>query len=173
MTALHCTLQGRVYPSGVVHEKIFEWLLEVFPMACELSNADGSYPLHSGCHGHALDTTNLRKLINAYPTPTEKRGFRLTPYRCSFGVVIECEKMTFTAAGPQNCSLLNACPWAASFDDERQLVISQGVDPSGDDALDFMCVKYCEGLGVNAHETVPDDADWSLDSTTHLSGRIH
>lgn len=129
---------------GEARSRLFDFLLDIFPEACQFPDSDGRYALHVAAHSYC-SLNVMQKLLYLYPQAAEVKSTARWRGTTPLLAVLRCY---FYNGGFQVPSmLLDACPWSAAVDDENVLMMDQSLDPSGD-ALDYLCVKYCELVRV-------------------------
>jgi hypothetical protein len=137
-------------------KRLFDFLLDIFPAACRIPDSDGRYALHVAAHSYSW-LEAMQKLLHLYPQAAEVKSHAPWLSTTPLLAVLRCHYGNNSYEIPS--MLLDSCPWSAAVDDDKGLLMGQDIDPSGD-ALDYLCVKYCEIVRVNfSYDELGNDVD--------------
>lgn len=140
-TALHCLLDS--IPRAHTHMDCVVELLDHFPLALQLPNRDGNYPLHVASSKCSLETIKL--LVRKWPQAAEIPGARhQTP-------ILSLIRMVGSTSFELVKFLIQSCPQSVSMGDDHSHLkitfLTRDLEPAGD-VLDYLICKYCELVRV-------------------------
>ena len=134
-------------------------LLDAHPEAAKVVDNNGFYPLQIAAHTFNSFTA-FKSLIDIYPQAAEAQVKQKGAWSSGYTALLRLLRLRDRINEERYRSihlLLETCPWSASLDDGRVLVVSHYLDMAGD-ALDYVCAKYCHDIvRVNFYD-VPQEA---------------